>query len=157
MGDCERGQRDVGEKIRVGRQPAIFAVVLFPHFQALTPPPLLILQPLGGAAEDAVAPRPMSWEALACELQAVLFAQQAILFAPAAVQAGRHIPMLQVRVGGGDVGRLRVGWSSEAAGIGRGGCAPCAVLPVYAAAPCVGPPHRPCCCPSAQHCARQRQ
>ena len=45
----------------------------------------------------ADAPRPISVEALACELQAVLFAQELILFAPKAIQAGKHVPMLQVR------------------------------------------------------------
>ncbi|KAF5832868.1 hypothetical protein DUNSADRAFT_11088 [Dunaliella salina] len=42
------------------------------------------------------APRPITVEALACELQAVLFAQQLILFAPKAIQASKHVPMLQV-------------------------------------------------------------
>ena len=44
----------------------------------------------------AAAPRPITVEALACELQAVLFAQQLILFAPKAIQASKHVPMLQV-------------------------------------------------------------
>lgn len=43
------------------------------------------------------APRPITSEQLSGELQNVLFAQQLILFAPMAVQATKHVPMLQVR------------------------------------------------------------
>ncbi len=49
-----------------------------------------------GTPEVSGAPRPVGLESLACELQALLFVQQAILFAPRAVQAAKHVPMLQV-------------------------------------------------------------
>jgi hypothetical protein len=53
---------------------------------------------LSSGASSGMYPRLPSMEALGGELQAVLFAQQAILFAPRTVQPAKHVPMLQVKV-----------------------------------------------------------
>jgi hypothetical protein len=68
------------------------------------PPTLLAMAgapslPTGGDSSahgglTGVARPGLGFEALACELQAVLFAQQVILFAPADVAGAKHVPML---------------------------------------------------------------